>query len=242
MVRRRNPSVVESNSDDDAPEIHEDTPPRSRSKRGRGSGNVMPGGEAFRSHGARGRTARNPSGRSRPATNPQAWEATSDDKGGKDDDVNLPPAHAPSIQGLVLHKAQAHRSANEEVIDFSASGGSALLQDMRFQNPTFRVRDVRIDGNRFWTLLHVDFYNSVIHPKKHQPILHQRLINWSGCEAIGDPEMTQALRACEQKRMKTIMTFQYDWNDEIIAQFYSTLWIKHADEESPYNFPYLIFS
>jgi hypothetical protein len=141
----------------------------------------------------------------------------------------------------VLHKAQARRSANEHVIDFSASGGSALLQDMRFQNPTFHVRDVRIDGNRFWNLLHVDFYNSVILPKKHQPILHQRFINWSRCEAIGDPEMTQTLRACEQKRMKTIMAFQYDWNDEIIAQFYSTLWIKHADEESPYNFTYLNF-
>jgi hypothetical protein len=81
----------------------------------------------------------------------------------------------------------------------------------------------------------------VILPKKHQPILHQRYINWDGCKAIGDPEMTQALRACERKRMKTIMTFQYDWNDEVIAQFYSTLWIKHADEESPYNFPYLNF-
>jgi hypothetical protein len=32
----------------------------------------------------------------------------------------------------VLHKAQARRSPNEEVIDFNASGGSALLQDMRF--------------------------------------------------------------------------------------------------------------
>jgi hypothetical protein len=41
--------------------------------------------------------------------------------------------------------------------------------------------------------------------------------------------------------MKTIMTFQYNWNDEVIAQFYSTLWIKHVDEESPYNFPYLNF-
>jgi hypothetical protein len=53
--------------------------------------------------------------------------------------------------------------------------------------------------------------------------------------------MTQALRACERKRMKTIMTFQYDWNDEVFAQFYSTLWIEHADEESPYNFPDLNF-
>jgi hypothetical protein len=112
---------------------------------------------------------------------------------------------------------------------------------MRFQNPTLRVRDVRIEGNRFWILLHVDFYNYVIISKKHQPILHQCFINWSGCEAIGDPEMTLALRACEQKKMKTIMTFQYDWNDEIIAQFYSTLWIKRANEESPYNFPYINF-
>jgi hypothetical protein len=241
MVRHRNPSMVESDSDDDALEINEDTPPRSRSKRGRGSGNVLPGGETSRSHGAHGRTTRNPSGRSRPTANPQAWEATSDDEGGKDDDVDLPPANAPIIQGLVLHRAQARRSANEQVIDFTASEGFALLQDMRFQNPTFRVRDVRIDGNRFWTLLHVDFYNSVILPKKHQPILHQRFINWDGCEAIGDPGMTQALRAYERKRMKTIMTFQYDWNDEVIAQFYSTLWIKHVDEESPYNFPYLNF-
>jgi hypothetical protein len=113
MVRRRNPSVVESDSDDDAPEIHEDTPPRSRSKRGRGSGNVLPGGEASGTHGARGRMARNPSGRSRLATNPQAWEATSDDEEGKDDYVDLPPANAPIIQGLVLHRAQARRSTNE---------------------------------------------------------------------------------------------------------------------------------
>jgi hypothetical protein len=228
MVRHRNPSVVESDSDDDAPEIHEETPPRSRSKRERRSDNVLPGGEASGSHGARGRTTRNPSGRSRPAANPQAWEATSDDEGGKDDDVDLPSANAPIIPGLDLHRAQARRSANEQVIDFTASGGSALLQDMRFQNPTFRVRDVKIDGNRFWTLLHVDFYNSVILPKKHQPILHQRYINWDGCEAIGDPKMTQALRAYERKRMKTIMTFQYDWNDEVIAQFYSTLSIKNC--------------
>jgi hypothetical protein len=53
--------------------------------------------------------------------------------------------------------------------------------------------------------------------------------------------MTLAQRACEQKKMKNIMTFQFDWNNEIIAQFYSTLWIKPADEESPYNFPYMNF-
>jgi hypothetical protein len=81
--------VVESDSSDNQ-EIHGDTPPHARSKRGRGSGNVMQGGEASGSQGARGRTAQNPSGRSRPTTNPQAWEATSDDEGGKDDEIDLP--------------------------------------------------------------------------------------------------------------------------------------------------------
>jgi hypothetical protein len=126
MVRRRNPSVVESDSDDDQ-EIREETPPHFRSKRGRGSGNVMQGGEASGSHGARGRTARNPSGRSRPTANPQSWEPTSDDDGGKDDEVDLPSANTPIIRGLVLHWAEACRSANEPVTDFTASGGSALL-------------------------------------------------------------------------------------------------------------------
>jgi hypothetical protein len=125
----------------------------------------MMGGEASGSQGSRGRTARTPSSCSRPTTNPQAWEPTSDDEGGKDDVIDLPPDNAPIIRGLVLHKAQARRSPNEEITDFSASGGSALLQDMRFQNPALRVRDVRIEGNRFWILLHVDFYNSVILPK-----------------------------------------------------------------------------
>jgi hypothetical protein len=108
---------------------------------------------------------------------------------------------------------------------------------MRFQNPALHMRDIHIEGNRFWILLHVNFYNTVILPKKHQPILHQRYINWSGCENIGDREMSLALRACENKNMKDIMTFNFDWNDEIIAHFYSTLWIKRADEESLYNFP-----
>jgi hypothetical protein len=53
--------------------------------------------------------------------------------------------------------------------------------------------------------------------------------------------MSLALRAREQKNIKNIMTFHFDWNDEIIVQFYSTLWIKNADEGSPYNFPYMNF-
>jgi hypothetical protein len=177
MVRRRNPSVIESDSDEDSPEIHEEVPSRSKSKRGRCSRNVVMGAEASRSQSGRGHTARTPSSHSRPTANPQAWEPSSDDEGGKDDVTDLPPPDAPIVRGLVLHKSQARRSANEEITDFSASGGSTLLHDMHFQNPTLHRQDIRIEGNRFWILLHVDFYNTVILPKKNKPILHQHHIN-----------------------------------------------------------------
>jgi hypothetical protein len=72
MVRHRNPSVIESDSDEDSLEIHEEVPSRSRSKRGRGSGNVVMGAEASGSQSGRRCMVQTPSSRSRPATNPQA--------------------------------------------------------------------------------------------------------------------------------------------------------------------------
>jgi hypothetical protein len=135
MVRHRNPSVVESDSDDDAQEIREETPPRSRSKRGRGSRNVLQGSEASGSHGARGRTARNPSGRSRPTANPQAWEATSDDDGGKDDEVDLLLPTHPLSRGWfftgrmpdALPMSQSLISLPAEGMPFSKTSASKIL-------------------------------------------------------------------------------------------------------------------
>lgn len=49
---------------------------------------------------------------------------------------------------------------------------------------------------------------------------------------MNDNNMNQALRACERQGIKSIMTMQYHWDDEVIAQFYATLWIKCVDEEA----------
>jgi hypothetical protein len=72
MVRRRNPLVIESDSDEDSLEICEEVPSWSRSKRGRGSDNVVMGAMASGSQSGRRRTARTPSSRSRLAANPRA--------------------------------------------------------------------------------------------------------------------------------------------------------------------------
>jgi hypothetical protein len=119
-------------------------------------------------------------------------------------------------------------------MDYCSKGGSKLLQEKRYANPRRFVRDDRIDDNHFWVLFHVDFYNSVIMSKKHQPIILQHPIDCEECENMGDPDLTNALQKCESKGMWDIMTFTYDWNNEIIVQFYSTYWITHGSEDGDY--------
>jgi hypothetical protein len=55
---------------------------------------------------------------------------------------------------------------------------------------------------------------------------------------MGDADMTSALHNYERKGLKNIMTMEYPWNDEVIAQFYVTLWVKRVDEEAGgYDYP-----
>jgi hypothetical protein len=49
------------------------------------------------------------------------------------------------------------------------------------------------------------------------------VIDWEGYGKMNDPDMTQVMRVCEQKGMKDIMTMEYPWKYELIAQLYATL-------------------
>ena len=40
---------------------------------------------------------------------------------------------------------------------------------------------------------------------------------------MGDADMMSALENLERKGLRNIMTMEYPWNDEVVAQFYATL-------------------
>jgi hypothetical protein len=117
--------------------------------------------------------------------------------------------------------SQCVSGPHEELANFGARAID-VLQELRFTNPTLVSRHPGVHDPRFWNLFQADFYNSVILSKKH-PFIKHRVIDREGCENLNDADMTQVLRACEQKGMKDIMTMQYLWNDEVIAQFYAIL-------------------
>jgi hypothetical protein len=146
------------------------------------------------------------------------------------DFIDLPPHDDPVIRGISLHRANVSRGSHEDLTDFSVGAVDVLLE-IRFTNPTLILKHPGVHDPRFWNLFQADFYNFVILSKKHLVIRH-RVIDWEGCECMNDDDMTRVLRACEQKGLKDVMTMEYPWNDEVIAQFYATLWIKKVDEEA----------
>ena len=50
-------------------------------------------------------------------------------------------------------------------------------------------------------------------------------------EQKNDPIFNEIIRVCEQQRVKDLMGFRYDWNREIIAQFYTTVHFGYKDGE-----------
>jgi hypothetical protein len=65
------------------------------------------------------------------------------------------------------------------------------------------------------------------------------VIDWEGCEGMGDNDMTSTLCIYERKGLKNIMALEYPWNDEVVAQFYATLWVKTVDDEAD-GYDYLV--
>jgi hypothetical protein len=55
-------------------------------------------------------------------------------------------------------------------------------------------------------------------------------VNWHHMEERQDPIYNQVITTCESHHIKKLMGVHYDWNIEVIAQFYATLFIEEAED------------
>ncbi|KAJ1262227.1 hypothetical protein BS78_09G090900 [Paspalum vaginatum] len=84
-----------------------------------------------------------------------------------------------------------------------------------------------LDDHRFHTLFQCDFYYLHIFERKYA-ITKQKWIDWTHCESLHDTALDAALAKLIDKGMKDIMCMKYDWSEEVIAQFYSTVLFEKA--------------
>jgi hypothetical protein len=78
-------------------------------------------------------------------------------------------------------------------------------------------------GPRFWSYIHADWYQS-IYESKQTSVVPMQWADWAflekhkkDCQAFKD-----VIEMCKYHGLEKIMGFRYDWNQEVILEFYST--------------------
>jgi hypothetical protein len=81
---------------------------------------------------------------------------------------------------------------------------------------------------RFYTHFQQDMYEIVIMLWR-SIVFKAQWVDWEHMTEQHDPIFNQVICSCESHHIKRLMCFHYNWNIEIIAQFYATLFIEEAE-------------
>jgi hypothetical protein len=77
-------------------------------------------------------------------------------------------------------------------------------------------------NERFWTFFHQDWYWTVLYLKS-SPVVKQQYIDIECMRNKTDMHFNRVLEACDLHDITDLLQFRHNWNQEIISEFYSTL-------------------
>jgi hypothetical protein len=114
------------------------------------------------------------------------------------------------------------------LVDYSKSWKGT--EGAREINPNAKGKVMGIDY-RFWSVFHSNFYATAILGAKKSKIVKTQYIDLNEIQDKKEPGFYAAIKACDRFELSDIMSFRYDWNEEILAQFHATyFWNKETNE------------
>jgi hypothetical protein len=90
-----------------------------------------------------------------------------------------------------------------------------LVREKRKENPRLIEKEPDIDY-KFHTTFQQDFYESVVITKT-KPVTISQWIDWTYMEAKHAAIFDNVVAACRVKHLRDVISFQKNWNNEIIA-------------------------
>jgi hypothetical protein len=105
-------------------------------------------------------------------------------------------------------------------------GEGYLVKKAREENPYENPKMAAIDY-RFWSVFHFKFYETVLNTK--MKLIKMKWIDFTHLEAAEEAEKRDVLNLMDKYKMRDIMSFKYDWNIEVLAQFHATFF--HEDNK-----------
>jgi hypothetical protein len=66
-----------------------------------------------------------------------------------------------------------------------------------------------------------------VYQSKKKHVVNMQWTDWDFIqkEKNNCPAFAEVIASCEHHRIKDVMELKYDWNDDVILQFYSTLYL-----------------
>jgi hypothetical protein len=83
----------------------------------------------------------------------------------------------------------------------------------------------------FWNEFHSNFYASVTFNSRKSKIVKMQYVDWEEIKEKDDPKFNKVIKACEVFGINDIMVFQYNWNEEVRAQFHATFFYDMYGDE-----------
>jgi hypothetical protein len=115
----------------------------------------------------------------------------------------------------------------------SYKGKTDLVRGKRKENSRLVEKEPVIDY-RFHTAFQQNFYESVIITKT-KPMAIFQWIGWTYMEGKHDKIFDEVVGACRAKHLRDVMAFQKNWNNEIIAQFFATLYVEDRGDTRKFH-------
>jgi hypothetical protein len=95
--------------------------------------------------------------------------------------------------------------------------------------PVYESSQQSVDP-RFWSLFHTDWYRSIYLHKK-TPVVPTKEVNWDWRATKKNSIFNKIKATCDELEMTPMMSLKYDWNEELICQFYSTFCFDVAGQK-----------
>jgi hypothetical protein len=89
-------------------------------------------------------------------------------------------------------------------------------------HPCYNSPKERGTDKRFWIFFLQDWYRSVLY-QKTSPMVKQQFVHIDYMRAKKGMHFNKILEACDFHEITELLQFKHNWNQEVIAEFYSTL-------------------
>ena len=105
-----------------------------------------------------------------------------------------------------------------------------MVEEARENNPYEQSKDLEIDY-KFWNEFHSNFYASMNFNSKKSKVVKMQYVDWEEMKAKNEPEFNKVIKACELFGLTDIISFRYNWNEKVLAQFHATFFYSIYTDE-----------